>query len=78
MKYKTKIVVKIPERPVQPGNAGDANRPPQPAVPTLNYEVTFQLKYLNNFMEISWFTIDKLWNRTWFDMIKRHCIDRTS
>ena len=32
--------------PERPGNGGDANRPP---VPTLNVEVTIQLKYLGNF-----------------------------
>ena len=48
-KYKTKIVGKSPERPPQPGNPGDVNRPAQPAVPTLNVEVTIPLKYLSNF-----------------------------
>ena len=40
LKYKTKIVGKIPKRP---GNEGDANRPP---VPTLNVEVTIPFNYL--------------------------------
>ena len=33
-KHKTKIVGKTPERPLQPGNPGNTNRLPQPAVPT--------------------------------------------
>ena len=40
-KYKTKIVGKTPERPPQPGNAGDPNWA------TLNVEVTILLKYLS-------------------------------
>ena len=52
--YKTKIVGKTPERPAQRGNSGDANRPPQPAVPNLN--VTIPLKYLSNF----WRSVDLL------------------
>ena len=46
-KYKTKIVGKTPERPERPGNKKNLNRPPQPAVPTLNVEVTVPLKYLS-------------------------------
>ena len=49
IKYKTKIVGKTPERPAQPGNKKDANWTTQPAVPTLNVEVTIPLKYLSNF-----------------------------
>ena len=41
--YKTKIVENTPERSE---NEGDPNRPP---VPTLNVEVTIQLKNLSNF-----------------------------
>ena len=48
-KYKTKIVVKTPERPTWTGNPGDVNQPPQPAVPTLNVEVPISLKYFINF-----------------------------
>ena len=48
-KYKAKIVRKIPERPARPGNSGNGNRPLQPAVPTLNVEVTIPLKYLSSF-----------------------------
>ena len=48
-KCKTKIKRKTLERPTQPGNQGDANRPPQPAVPTLNVAVTILLKYLSHF-----------------------------
>ena len=48
-KYKTKIVGKSSERLPQPGNPGDVNRPAQPAVPTLNVEVSIPLKYLSNF-----------------------------
>ena len=48
-KYKAKIVRKIPERPARSGNPGNGNRPPQPAVPTLNVEVTIPLKYLSSF-----------------------------
>ena len=47
--YKTKIVGKTPQRPAQAGNEGDADRPPQPPVPTLHIEVTIPLKYLSNF-----------------------------
>ena len=42
-KHKTKMVGKSP---VRPGIEEDAN---QPAVPTLNLEVTIPLKYLSNF-----------------------------
>ena len=42
LKYKINIVGKTPARP---GNEGYAN---QPAVPTLNFEVTIPLKYLSN------------------------------
>ena len=48
-KCKTKIKRKTLERPTQLGNQGDANRPPQPAVPTLNVAVTILLKYLSHF-----------------------------
>ena len=41
-KYNTKIVRKTPERLAWSGNPGDANEPPQQAVPTLS-------KYLSNF-----------------------------
>ena len=41
--HKTKIVENTPERSE---NEGDPNRPP---VPTLNVEVTIQLKHLSNF-----------------------------
>ena len=52
-KYKTKIVGKTPERPAaQPGNEGDADRPLQPDVPTLNIEVAIPLKYLSNFWRL--------------------------
>ena len=54
-KYKTKIVRKTPERspwpPPAPQNL-DGTQPPrplQPAVPTLNVEVTIPLEYLRNF-----------------------------
>ena len=47
--YKTKIVQKPPERPERPGNEGDTDRPPQTAVPALNFEVTVPLKCLGNF-----------------------------
>ena len=40
------IVGKTPQRPAQPGNEEDANRP---SVPVLNVEVTIPLKYLSNF-----------------------------
>ena len=76
-KYKTKIVQKIPGRLEQPGNE-DANWPPKPAIPTLNVEVTISLKDASDFLEISWFIIAKLWNRTLFSMHKRLCIDRRS
>ena len=76
--YKTKIIGKTLERPARPRNEGDADRAPKPDVPTLNVEVTIRHKYLSNFLEISWFTTDKLWNRTWFIIEKRLCIDRTS
>ena len=49
-RYKTKIVGKTPERPPRHGNPGDANRPPQPAVPTLNVEIMIPLKYLHNLL----------------------------
>ena len=42
-KYKTKIIEKTPERPLQTGNTGKADLPP------LNTEVTISLKYLNHF-----------------------------
>ena len=45
-KYKTKIVRKTPP---QPGNEGNVKRL---AVPTLNVEVTIQLKYLSNFWRL--------------------------
>ena len=45
-KYKTKIVGKTPP---QPGNEGNVKRL---AVPTLNVEVTIQLKYLSNFWRL--------------------------
>ena len=48
-KYKTKIVGKTPESLPRPGNEGDANLPPQPAGPTLNFKVTILFKYLCNF-----------------------------
>ena len=47
--YKTKIAVKTPQRSEQPGNEGDADRPPQSPVPALNVGVTIPLKYLSNF-----------------------------
>ena len=48
-KYKTKIIGKNPERPPQAGNPGDANRTPQPAVPTLNVKVSIPFNYYSNF-----------------------------
>ena len=48
-KYKTKIVEKTLERPLQPGNQRDTNPPPQPVVPTLNVEVTTPLTYCSTF-----------------------------
>ena len=70
-KYKTNIIRKTPEKPKNPGEAD-----PPPA-PTLNVEVWSH--YSTQFLKISWFTMDKLWNRTWFNnMDKRLCIDRTS
>ena len=89
-KYKTKIVWKTlerpkrPERPPQPTPNPDRSqpprppRPPQPPVWALNAEVTIPVKYRSNFWRISWFEINKLWNRTWFIMDKRLCIDRAS
>ena len=50
--YKTKIVRKTPQSPERPGNEGDADQPLQPAVPTLNVEVTMPLKYLSNFWRL--------------------------
>ena len=47
-KYKTKIVGKTPRRAERPGDEGDANRPQQLAVPTLNVEFTIPLKYFSN------------------------------
>ena len=47
--HKTKTIGKTPQRPAQPGNQGDANRPPQPPA-----EVTIPLKYLSNF----WISLD--------------------
>ena len=43
------IVRKTSERTPRPGNPRYAIRPPQPAVPTLNVEVTIPLNYLSNF-----------------------------
>ena len=48
-KYKTKMTTKTEERPACAGNEGDANRPSQPPVPTLNVEVTIPLRHLRNF-----------------------------
>ena len=42
-KYKTKIVAKTSERPVQPENPGDPNQPQRPVVAILNVEVTIPL-----------------------------------
>ena len=53
-KYKTNIVRKTPEKPPRLGNQGDANRPPQPAVTTVNVKVTTPLKYLST----SWRFLD--------------------
>ena len=53
-KYETKIVGKTPqrqERPLQRPPNPDGSQPPQPsqpAVPTLNVEITITLKYLCN------------------------------
>ena len=69
--YKIKIVGSTPEKP---RNEGDENRPP---IPILNFEVNIPLKYLI-ILEISWFAIDKLWNRTWFIIEKRLCIEQNS
>ena len=46
---KTKIVVKAPKIPPQPGNPGDGDQPAQLPVPSLNVEVTIPLKNLSNF-----------------------------
>ena len=48
VKNKTQIVGKTPERPEKSENPGDADRSPQPAVPTLHVEVTIPPKYLGN------------------------------
>ena len=50
--YDTKTVGKTPQRPAQPGNQGDLNRPPQPPV-----EVTIPLKYHIDF----WISLDLSW-----------------
>ena len=47
--YKRKVVGKTPERPPQPGNPGEAHRPAQLPLPSLNVEFTIPLKYLSNF-----------------------------
>ena len=47
--YNTNIVGKTPERSSQPGNQGNADRPRQPSVSSLNAEVAILLKYLSNF-----------------------------
>ena len=46
---KQETARKTIEIPSQPGNPGDANRPAQPAVLTLNLQVTIPLKYFRNF-----------------------------
>ena len=43
---KKKIERKTTEKPVW---SGDTNKTPQPAVPTLNVELTISLRYLSNF-----------------------------
>ena len=43
LEYKTKVTGKTSERPPQPGNEGDAERP------LLNVDVTIPLKNLSNF-----------------------------
>ena len=52
--YNTNIVGKTPERSSQPGNQGNADRPGQPSVSSLNAEVAILLKYLSNF----WRSVD--------------------
>ena len=39
----------------------------------LNAEAVVLLKYLNNFLKISWFAFDYLWNRAWIDMVEILC-----
>ena len=47
LKYKAKITIKTSKRPPQPGNEGDADRPAQPPVPSLNVEMTISVKNLS-------------------------------
>ena len=49
-KNKTEMAGKAPERSPRPGNQKDLNWPPQPAVPTLNVQVTIQLKHISTFL----------------------------
>ena len=50
--YKTKVVGQTTERPPQPGNEGDVNRPARPVVPTLNVESLFYSNILVIFQDL--------------------------
>ena len=46
--YKTNLVDETPQRPPQPGNPGDADRPAQTLVSSLNFMDTIPLKHFSN------------------------------
>ena len=51
-KHETTVVGKRTQRPAWPGSKGDINQLEQADIPTVNVDVTIQLKYLSDFWRL--------------------------